>query len=90
MTKNRFKLGNGYTQQDWDEVDSPELTDEELAQMRPFAEVFPELAESLRTKGLQKFVRIQVSLPVIEAYQAKGPDWEARIDADLRKLNNIT
>ena len=89
MAKNGFKPGQGYTKQDRDDVDSPELMDEELAQMRPFAEAFPDLAESLRTKGLQKFVRILVSLPVIEKYQAEGPDWEARIDADLRKLNNI-
>jgi len=37
-----FTPGRGYTKEDWDEVsDNPELTDEELAQGKPFAEMFP-------------------------------------------------
>ena len=43
--RNKIKgklLGRGYTKEDWDEVsDNPELTDEELAQGKPFAEMFP-------------------------------------------------
>ncbi|WP_165019778.1 hypothetical protein [Rhodobacter sp. SGA-6-6] len=39
---------HGYTREDWEAVDSPKLTDEELAQARPFAEVFPTLAEKIR------------------------------------------
>jgi uncharacterized protein (DUF4415 family) len=26
---------------------------------------------------------------VIEAYKAKGPGWQSRIDADLRRINKI-
>ena len=44
----RHAAKHGYTREDWDAVDSPELTDEELAQARPFVEVFPELAEKMR------------------------------------------
>jgi uncharacterized protein (DUF4415 family) len=36
-----FQPGRGYTKEDWDAVDSPELTDEELARMRPAREVLP-------------------------------------------------
>ena len=37
-----FTPGRGYTREDWDEVsNNPELTDEELAQGKPFAEMFP-------------------------------------------------
>jgi hypothetical protein len=44
-----FTPGRGYTKEDWDEVSDPhELTDEELAQAKPFAEVFPELAASIK------------------------------------------
>jgi hypothetical protein len=44
-----FLPGRGYSKADWDTVsDSPEATDEELAQAKPFAEVFPELAEKMR------------------------------------------
>jgi hypothetical protein len=43
-----FKPGHGYTKKDWDAVQSPELTDEQMAQAKPFAEVFPDLAASIR------------------------------------------
>jgi hypothetical protein len=33
------------SQEDWDSVDSPPLSDEMIAAMRPLKEVFPELAE---------------------------------------------
>ncbi len=40
-TLKEFQPGRGYTKEDWDAVDSPELTDEELALMRPASEVLP-------------------------------------------------
>jgi hypothetical protein len=44
-----FKPGQGYTKEDWDAVcDNPELTDEQMAKAKSFAEVFPELAASIR------------------------------------------
>jgi uncharacterized protein (DUF4415 family) len=44
-----FKPGQGYTKEDWDAVcDNPELTAEDFAKAKPFAEVFPELAASIR------------------------------------------
>lgn len=94
MADKGFKPGNGYTQQDWDDVESPELTDEELAQMRPFAEVFPDLAASIRKSqeaaaAPTELVSLRLSGEVIEKYKAGGPDWQARIDADLRRINNI-
>ncbi|MBY3597553.1 hypothetical protein [Rhizobium bangladeshense] len=42
-----FQPGRGYTKEDWDAVDSPELTDEELAKVRPFREALPDLAASI-------------------------------------------
>jgi uncharacterized protein (DUF4415 family) len=35
------------------------------------------------------FVTLRLSGQVIEAYKAKGPGWQSRIDADLRRLNKI-
>lgn len=97
MTKlqKSFKPGQGYTREDWDAVDNPELMAEEMAQMRPFAEVFPELAAAIR-KGrgpnkapTKKLVSLRLSAQVIDAYKAKGPGWQSRIDADLRRINKI-
>lgn len=90
-----FKPGRGFSRKDWDDVSSPELTAEEMAQAKPFAEVFPELAASIR-KGrgpnkapTKKLVSLRLSPQVIEAYKAKGPGWQSRIDADLRRINKI-
>ncbi|HWU19144.1 MAG TPA: BrnA antitoxin family protein [Devosia sp.] len=90
MTK-EFKEGQGYTKEDWDAVDSPELTDEELAQARPFAEVFPDLAESIRrSRGRPKVdsPRQQISLrldpDVIEKFKATGKGWQSRINDVLK------
>jgi uncharacterized protein (DUF4415 family) len=92
MTKlKEFQPGNGYSQEDWDAVDSPELTDEELASMRPFAEVFPEwAAEIKRGRGPQKAARkvltsLRLDSETLAAFRATGPGWQKRIDEILKE-----
>jgi uncharacterized protein (DUF4415 family) len=144
--KKSFKSGRGYTKKDWDAVQSPELTDEQMAKAKTFAEAFPDLAASIhrgrgpnrhaKKKGYnerdlrkvrdnpewtkqdfaeakpfaevlpvlaasirkgrgpnkaptKKLVSLRLSGQVIEAYKAKGPGWQSRIDADLRRINKI-
>lgn len=95
MAKKAFRPGQGYTKQDWEDVQSPEITPEQFAQMRPFAEVFPELAASIRRgRGpnkapVKKLVSLRLSGEVIEKYKAGGAGWQSRIDADLRRINKI-
>ncbi len=90
-----FKPGAGYTRKDWDEVQSDELTAEEMATAKPFAEALPGLAASIRRgRGPNKaptktLVSLRLSGQVLEAYKAKGPGWQSRIDADLRRINKI-
>jgi uncharacterized protein (DUF4415 family) len=86
-----FKEGLGFTREDWDAVDSPELTDEQLAEMRPFAEVFPDLAESIRRARGRPAVatpKQQISLrldpDVIEKFKATGKGWQSRINDVLK------
>jgi uncharacterized protein (DUF4415 family) len=90
-----FTPGRGYTKEDWDEVsDTPELTDEELRQMKPFAEVFPEMAakieETLKlTRGKQKaatkeMISLRVDRDVLTAYRATGAGWQSRMNDALR------
>jgi hypothetical protein len=43
-----FEPGHGYTKKDWDDVDSPELSDEQIAKAKPFAEAVPKLAATIR------------------------------------------
>jgi uncharacterized protein (DUF4415 family) len=89
------KPGRGYSKKDWDDVQSPELTAEAIAKAKPFAEALPELAASIR-KGrgpnrapTKKLVSLRLSGQVLDAYKAKGPGWQSRIDADLRRINKI-
>ena len=89
-----FVPGQGYTLEDWNEVsDNPELTPEDFAKAKPFAEVFPELAASIKKNGVtmlgSKKTNVPLSSIVVETYKASGPGWQDRIDADLRRLNKI-
>ncbi len=89
-----FVPGRGYAKADWDEVsDNPELTDDELAKGRPFAEALPELAESLnralRRRGPQKaptkeLISLRLDRDTLQAYRATGPGWQSRINDALR------
>jgi uncharacterized protein (DUF4415 family) len=86
----------GYSARDLREVsDNPELTKEDFAKAKPFAEVFLELAASIR-KGrgpnkapTKKLVTLRLSGSVIEKYKSGGEGWQSRIDADLKRINKI-
>ena len=90
------KKRKGYSARDLAAVgDSPELTKEDFARARPFAEVLPELAKSIR-KGrgpnrapTKKLVSLRLSPEVIEHFRSQGPGWQSRIDATLRKAAKI-
>lgn len=86
----------GYTAKDLKEVsDNPEWTREDFAKARPFAEVFPELAASIRRgRGpnkapTKKLVSLRLSPDVLEHYRSKGPGWQTRIDETLRKAAKL-
>jgi uncharacterized protein (DUF4415 family) len=86
----------GYTAKDLREVgDNPEWSRKDFAKARAFAEALPDLAKSIR-KGrgpnkapTKKLVSLRLSGQVLEAYKAKGPGWQSRIDEDLRRINKI-
>lgn len=88
-----FREGRGYTQADWDEVeDNPELTEEELKELRPFREVFPELAASIdrklgrpKSETPKKAISLRLDAEVIERFKAGGEGWQSRMNEALRK-----
>lgn len=88
-----FREGRGYTQADWDEVeDNPELTEEELKEMRPFREVFPDLAASIdrklgrpKAENPKKAISLRLDAEVIERFKATGDGWQSRMNEALRK-----
>lgn len=93
MTKPKgFEEGRGYSKADWEDVsENPEWTEQDFAAARPFAEVFPDLAESIRrSRGRPKVdsPRQQISLrldpDVIEKFKATGKGWQSRINDVLK------
>lgn len=95
-----FVPGRGYTQEDWDAVDSPPLTDEELARMRPAREVMPpeffEAIEEMRkARGRPKVeapkvaVTLRLDPDVLDRFKASGKDWRSRMAEELRKAAGL-
>lgn len=88
-----FREGRGYTRADWDEVgDNPELTEAEIAELRPFREVFPDLAEAIdrklgrpRAESPKKAISIRLDQEVIDRFKATGDGWQSRMNEALRK-----
>ncbi|AMJ60638.1 BrnA antitoxin family protein [Bosea sp. PAMC 26642] len=91
MTK-QFVPGRGYTKADWDAVDSPELTDEEIAGLRPMKEALPGLyavlQEELRKRGPAKTkesISIRLDIDLVQKLRASGPGWQSRVNEALRE-----
>ena len=79
-----------------DDPDNPEWAEEDFKNARPFAEVFPELAESIRRargRPVMEKPKRQVSLrldpDVIDAFKATGKGWQGRINDVLRKAAKL-
>lgn len=87
-----FVPGQGYSQEDWDEVcDNPELTDEQLAKARPLIETHPELVAAMRRKrGDQRaptkdLVSLRLDQDVLATLRASGSGWQGRANDMLRE-----
>ncbi len=90
----KLKRPDHISQQNWDAVDSPALTEKIILDMRPASETFPELAKQAARKrgqrGPQKRPRkVTVSLrldrEIIAAYKAGGKGYQSRMAAVLEK-----
>lgn len=83
-----FEPGRGYTKADWDDVsDNPEWTAEDVAAAKPFAEVFPDLAASIRKRGparTKEAVSIRLDIDVVKTLRASGQGWQSRANDMLR------
>jgi uncharacterized protein (DUF4415 family) len=95
-----FQPGHGHTQEDWDAVDSPDMTEEELAQLRPAKDVLPaEFFEAMdkaaarrgrpSLESPKKQVTLRLDADLIARYKASGKGWQSRINDDLRKISGL-
>ncbi len=72
--------------------DAPEATDKQLAQAKPFGEVFPALADAMRRNvgGRPKAdnpkvaVSLRLDQEVVARFKATGPGWQTRMNDALR------
>lgn len=71
--------------------DAPEATDEQLAQAKPFKEVFPDLYESIqRSRGRPKSddpklaVTLRLPQSVLDKWK-RDPEWRAKMAETLEK-----
>ncbi len=77
--------------------DAPEATEDQLAQARPFAEVFPALAEAMRKNagGRPKAynpkvaVSLRLDQDVVARFKASGPGWQTRMNRALREAAGL-
>ena len=72
--------------------DNPEWTEADFKKARPFAEMFPELAESIkRSRGRpalerpRKQISIRLDPDVIDKFKATGPKWQSKINEVLKR-----
>ena len=79
-----------------DDPENPELTDEELRAMKPFREVFPEMAKAMEAeiakRGRPKMenpkeaVTLRLDPETVAFFKKEGPAWRARMAAILEHI----
>jgi uncharacterized protein (DUF4415 family) len=79
-----------------DDPDNPEWTEEDFKNARPFAEVFPELAASIKrargrpaTERPRKVVSLRMDQHVLDKFRATGKGWQSRVNEALRKASGL-
>jgi uncharacterized protein (DUF4415 family) len=95
MKKTKTKPRRKYTAADLADVESPPLTEQELASLRPAHEVMPEvLALVRRYRGPQKrptkeLVSLRLDRDMVQHFRSRGKGWQSRINATLRKAAGL-
>lgn len=93
--KKEFQPGHGYSKEDWDAVDSPELTDEEIASLRPAKDVlspeFFKAVEAAKRMGRppidapKQAVTLRLSPDTIDKFKRGGDGWRSKMSEALDK-----
>ncbi len=78
------------------DADASEATDAELAQANSFAEVFPDMMESIRRgrgrpaiANPRKQISLRLDGDVIEKFKSTGKGWQSRVNDALRKAAGL-
>ena len=73
--------------------DAPEATDEQLSQAKPFSDVFPALADTMRknvggrpkSENPKVAVSLRLDQEIVARFKAAGPGWQTRMNKALRE-----
>lgn len=73
--------------------DAPEATEEQLAQAKPFGEVFPVLADAMRkniggrpkSQNPKVAVSLRLDQEIVARFKKTGPGWQTRMNDALRE-----
>ena len=84
---------HGYTRADWEAVDTPEATEEDLAAALPFPEAAPDLAAAMRrnlggrprSDAPKVAVSLRLDRDILDFFKRSGPGWQTRINDALRE-----
>ena len=86
----RVKKPPEVSQEDWDSVDVPEMSDADFERARPFKEAFPEQYEAWKKMGRPRVAKPKVHIgfrlaaDVVAAIRAAGRGYNARVEKVLR------
>ena len=78
------------SQEDWDSVDVPEMTDADFERAKPFKEVFPVQYEAWKKMGRPRVetpkvhIGFRLAADVVRAIRASGRGYNARVEKVLR------
>lgn len=83
------------SQEDWDAAAIPEITEEEHARARPFAEVFPAQFKAWKNKGGRPkspspkvMLHLRVAAELADAIKANGKGYNGRAEAILQQAHD--
>lgn len=83
-----MKNGENISERDLKAVESPPLSDEILARMRPVTEFHPEIPPRVRgpqKAPTKKSTTIRLNAEVIEFFKAQGRGWQTKINDVLQE-----
>jgi uncharacterized protein (DUF4415 family) len=97
--RTEFVAGRGYSKEDWEAVENPDLTQDEMAAARPFRDVFPDMANAMekaiatrgrpRVPAPKQAVTLRLDPDVIAMFKSQGDDWRGRMSTALKKAAGL-
>lgn len=87
---NRVRKPAEVSQEDWDSVDVPEMSDADFARAKPFKEVFPAQYKAWKRVGRPPVetpkihIGFRLAADVVHAIRATGRGYNARVEKVLR------